>query len=79
MTKLTTPRWVSDIDMQMSRLEPGLHNISVRTLNNDGESPGELSFVTYETYEVVVLTAIQQTYEINFRSPPQPCLNQRQQ
>ena len=52
VTKFTTPRWVSDIDMQMSRLEPGLHNISVRTLNNDGQSPGQLTYVTYETFEV---------------------------
>jgi len=53
-----TRKWVSGIDMQMSRLEPGLHNISVRTLNIDGESPGELSYVTYETFEVTPPTML---------------------
>ena len=54
LTKCTLHRWVSGIDMQMSTLDPGLHNISVRTLNTDGECPGQLSFVTYETFEVLV-------------------------
>ena len=45
-------RWVSGIDMQMSTLKPGLHNVSVRTLNNDGPSPGELTFATYKTFKV---------------------------
>ena len=55
MTKCTLHRWVSGIDfVQMSTLDPGMHNISVRTLNTDGESPGQLSFVTYETFEVLV-------------------------
>ena len=55
MTKCTLYRWVSGIDfMQMSTLEPGLHNISVRTLNTDGECPGQLTFATYETFEVLI-------------------------
>ena len=60
-------RWVSGIDMQnrdalqMSTLDPGMHNISVRTLNTDGECPGQLSFVTYETFEVLVEISHQQS------------------
>ena len=63
LTNRILHRWVSGIDMQkqMSTLDPGMHNISVRTLNTDGESPGQLSFVTYETFEVLVEISHQQS------------------
>merc|ERR1719234_372669 len=54
-----TRKWVSGIDMQMSTLDPGMHNISVRTLNTDGECPGQLTFVTYETFEVTPPTMLE--------------------
>ena len=64
--------------MQMSRLEPGRHNISVRTLNNDGESPGKLSYVPYETFEVGILSALHHfnfNFTINFKVTPPTMLD----
>ena len=51
-------RWVAGITMMLSYLEPGLHNITVKTKNIEGGSPGELVYVTYETFEVVILPVL---------------------
>ena len=64
--------------MQMSILEPGLHEISVRTLNTDGESPGELTYTTYETFEVGILSALHHfnfNFTINFKVTPPTMLD----
>merc|ERR1711971_634225 len=54
-----TRKWRSGIDMQLSTLEPGLHNITVKTKNIEGVSPGELVYVTYETFEVTPPTMLE--------------------
>jgi len=40
---------ISHWNYRIALLKPGLHNISVRTINTDGPSEGDLTSVTYET------------------------------
>jgi len=46
-------KWVSTIDMSASRLDPGLHNVTVKASNLYGQSEDELTYASYETFRVI--------------------------
>ena len=58
LTKCACIRWISGSDFVFGNVEPGLHNITVKRKNTEGGSPGELVYVTYETFEVVILPVL---------------------